>query len=227
MPIGTAFCDTLEVNKAGSGTGTVTSDDGNINCGSACSHTYIDPLGTTVILTATPDVSSTFVSWSGCDSSNGNECTVSVPPDIGTTTVTTTFSIKTFIVTPSAGSNGTISPSDPQTVDYEQTASFTLTPSPGYHISSVAGTCGGTLAGNTYTTNAITADCSVIANFAINTFTITASAGADGTISPAGMVMVSRGASQSFTITPNANYQCSGCAGGRLFCGCDIELHIH
>ncbi len=38
------------------------------------------------------------------------------------------------------------------------------------------------------------------------TFTITASPGAGGTISPSGSVSVNYGASQSFTITPNAGY---------------------
>jgi hypothetical protein len=38
-------------------------------------------------------------------------------------------------------------------------------------------------------------------------FTITATAGANGSISPAGAVNVVGGANQSFTITPNANYR--------------------
>ncbi|MBI1752087.1 MAG: PKD domain-containing protein [Acidobacteria bacterium] len=40
-------------------------------------------------------------------------------------------------------------------------------------------------------------------------YTITASAGANGTIAPSGAVSVSAGASQSFTMTPNAGYQVS------------------
>ena len=39
-----------------------------------------------------------------------------------------------------------------------------------------------------------------------NTFTITATAGAHGSILPAGSVVVKHGADQSFTITPNPNY---------------------
>jgi len=39
-----------------------------------------------------------------------------------------------------------------------------------------------------------------------NTFTITASAGANGSIDPAGVVSVNYGADQSFTIIPNVNY---------------------
>ncbi len=38
-------------------------------------------------------------------------------------------------------------------------------------------------------------------------FTITATAGANGTISPSGAVVVGRGGSQTFTVTPNANFR--------------------
>jgi uncharacterized repeat protein (TIGR02543 family) len=54
---------TLTILKSGSGTGTVTSDDGAINCGSVCSQTYTS--GTLINLTATPDANSGFENWSG------------------------------------------------------------------------------------------------------------------------------------------------------------------
>jgi hypothetical protein len=41
------------------------------------------------------------------------------------------------------------------------------------------------------------------------TFTITASAGANGTISPSGSIVVAQGASQSFSITPNSGFTIS------------------
>ncbi|MBN1674517.1 MAG: VCBS repeat-containing protein [Kiritimatiellae bacterium] len=42
--------------------------------------------------------------------------------------------------------------------------------------------------------------------YLINTYTITASAGADGAITPAGAVPVTHGSATNFTIAPNANY---------------------
>ncbi|HJV90257.1 MAG TPA: hypothetical protein VJ623_08145 [Holophagaceae bacterium] len=44
----------------------------------------------------------------------------------------------------------------------------------------------------------------------VATYTITASAGANGSVSPAGTVTVASGGSQTFTITPNAGYIISG-----------------
>ena len=71
-----------------------------------------------------------------------------------------------YAVTPSAGANGSISPSTEQIVIYSG-MTFTITPDFGYHIKSVTG-CGGTLTGNSYTTGTLTADCSVTADFEIN-----------------------------------------------------------
>ncbi|NOY69715.1 MAG: DUF5011 domain-containing protein, partial [Deltaproteobacteria bacterium] len=57
---------TLTINLSGSGSGTVTSDVGNINCGSVCSDTYDN--GKTVTLAEEPDSDSVFSGWSGdCD----------------------------------------------------------------------------------------------------------------------------------------------------------------
>lgn len=77
--------------------------------------------------------------------------------------------IRTFIVTPSTESHGAIDPAIPQTVNQGETVSFTLTPDRGYYTASVAGTCGGSLVQNVYTTNPVTADCSVVASFSPKT----------------------------------------------------------
>ncbi len=54
---------TLDADRTGTGTGTVSSDPAGINCGSDCSEEY--PSFTTVTLTATPASGSTFTGWSG------------------------------------------------------------------------------------------------------------------------------------------------------------------
>jgi hypothetical protein len=113
--------------------------------------------------------------------------------------------ITSFIVTPLSGPHGSISQPTPQVVVSGGTAAFTVTPDTGYHAS-VGGTCGGVLVDTTFTTNSITADCTVIASFEINTYTITATAGPNGSISPSGAIPVNHGTSQTFTITPDIGY---------------------
>src|SRR4029078_9624856 len=118
-------------------------------------------------------------------------------------TVIASFAIDTFTVTPSvSGGNGTISPHTPQTANYNATPALTRPPNTGYHINTVTGTCGGSLVGSTYTTNAVTADCTVIASFAIHTHVGTRSvSGGNGTISPNTPQTVNYNATPAFTLT--------------------------
>ncbi|MEO7200895.1 MAG: GEVED domain-containing protein, partial [Dokdonella sp.] len=76
-------------------------------------------------------------------------------------------SMPAHTVTPSVGTpSGTISPATAQTVNDGDTTSFTLAADAGFHIDTVGGTCGGALTGASYTTNPVTTDCTVVANFA-------------------------------------------------------------
>ena len=88
-----------------------------------------------------------------------------------------------YTVSGVAGSNGAVSPSS-RTVSEDASTTFTITPDSGFEIDSVSG-CGGSLSGNTFTTGAITADCTVTANFVAippsDRFVI--SGNADGTLS--------------------------------------------
>src|SRR5207247_1909827 len=59
---------------------------------------------------------------------------------------------------------------------------------------------------STYTFTNVTANHTIVASFATNIETVTASAGAHGGISPAGSVAVVCGSDQSYTITPAACY---------------------
>ena len=77
---------TLTVDKAGTGTGTVTSSPAGIDCGSTCSAAFDS--GTPVALTATPDSGSSFTGWSGGGCSGTGVCQVTLNAD---TAVTATF----------------------------------------------------------------------------------------------------------------------------------------
>ena len=72
-----------------------------------------------------------------------------------------------YTITPSvSGGGGTVDPSRDFLAPPDVNITFLLTPDAGYAVASVGGTCGGTLDGNLYTTNAITDDCTVVATFA-------------------------------------------------------------
>jgi hypothetical protein len=87
--------------------------------------------------------------------------------------------------------------------------SFTITPNTGYQITGVTVDGSSVGAVTTYTLSKVKANHKIRATFAVNaatTYTITATAGAGGSISPSGSVSVAQGASQSFTISPRAGY---------------------
>ncbi len=65
----------LNVTQKGTGTGTVTSADGKINCGTDCNESYVK--GQSLTLTALADSGSVFSSWSGACSGN-NTCVVNM-----------------------------------------------------------------------------------------------------------------------------------------------------
>ena len=60
---------------------------------------------------------------------------------------------------------------------------------------------------SSYSFSNVTANHTISVTFTSTTFTLTASAGSNGTISPSGTVTVNSGASQTFTITPATGHQ--------------------
>jgi hypothetical protein len=90
---------TLTVSLGGTGTGTVTSSDNRLSCGTACTASYTS--GAIVSLTATPAAGSIFAGWSGGGCNGTGACSVTVNASV---TVTATFANS------SAGSPGSGSP---------------------------------------------------------------------------------------------------------------------
>src|SRR5205085_4925854 len=97
------------------------------------------------------------------------------------------------------GAGGSISPNGAVSVNCGASQSFTISADPCYSIADVLvdGVSQGAIA--SYTFNNVTANHTIAASFTLNTYTITASAGAGGSISPSGAVSVNCGASQSFS----------------------------
>src|SRR6266508_4082016 len=109
----------------------------------------------------------------------------------------------------SAGANGAISPIGTVGVASGSTQVFNITPNTGYKIDTVTVDGGAVATNPTYTFSNITVNHTISATFSVNTFTITASAGSNGSISPSGIVSVNSGATTTFTMTPNTGYYLS------------------
>jgi uncharacterized repeat protein (TIGR02543 family) len=141
----------LTVTTDGTGTGSVSSDIGGIDCGATCS-TGIHP-GDDVTLTATPDASSsTFAGWSG--DCNGTDSTCTVTMDQARTVDATFTSIpRNLTLTTDGTGTGTVS-SDPSGIDCGQNCTttydsgtavvLTATPAAGSGFTGWTGDCTGT-----------------------------------------------------------------------------------
>jgi hypothetical protein len=159
---------TLSVGKAGTGTGTVTSNPGGINCGGACTASYNG--GTVVGLTAAAAAGSTFTGWSGGGCSGTGTCTVTMN---AATTVTATFTRQRFTLTVThAGVGlGTVSSSPAGINNCSGTCSATFVSGPVVQIatpgllSAFDGWSGGGCSGTGPCTMNLTSDKTVTASF--------------------------------------------------------------
>lgn len=83
----------------------------------------------------------------------------------GTDSVTVNVTInQTHLVSTAVSGSGSINPNAPQLFNSGAGTTFVVNAATGYYVDGVSG-CGGTLAGNSYATGPISADCTVTANF--------------------------------------------------------------
>ena len=151
-------------------------------------------------VTAVPNAGYHFVDWSDASTANPRTDT-NVTANVS---VTANFAINTYTLTYTAGANGSITGTSPQTVNYGASGTpVTAVPDTGYHF--VAWSDASTA--NPRTDTNVTANVSVTANFAINTYTLTYTAGANGSITGTSPQTVNHGADGSeVTAVANAGY---------------------
>ena len=157
--------------------------------------------GTEVTLTAVPNTGYTFGGWSGGGCSGTGTCIVIMDED---TTVTANFNINTYTLSYSAGANGTLSGDTMQTVNHGASGTaVTANADTGYHF--VDWSDGS--AENPRIDENVTANISVTANFAINTYTLNYTAGANGSLSGDTTQTVNHGSDgTAVTAIPAAGY---------------------
>ncbi|MBO4875011.1 MAG: choice-of-anchor J domain-containing protein [Bacteroidales bacterium] len=119
----------------------------------------------------------------------------------------------TYTIVATAGNGGTITPNGTVTVNEGADQPFTITANAGYRIASVlvdGVEAISELANNVYAFTNVTANHTIAATFeaaSSTTYTIIATAGSNGTITPNGVVTVAEGANQTFRITPSEGYR--------------------
>ncbi len=115
--------------------------------------------------------------------------------------------LKEFTVTVNAGEGGSVTPAGANKVTENGDFTFTVTPNGGYEIADV--TVGGISLGavTDYTIRTVTKDIAVEVSFVeVEHHTVTATAGAGGTITPESKV-VNAGGDATFTIVPDTGYE--------------------
>ena len=154
------------------------------NTGYAIEHVYVD--GTEVTLT------------------NGTYTFAALAADH---TITATFAEDNYTITASAGNGGSIDPAGENVVMSGSTVVYTITAATGYEIADVTVDNVSVGAVATYTFENVYANHTIAATFNALQFTITATAGANGTITPAGVSTVAYGATPTYTVTANTGYE--------------------
>ncbi len=124
--------------------------------------------------------------------------------------VTGTTAGTTYTITATAGTGGSINPAGNITVAEGDNQSFSITPADGFEIEDVVVDDTSVGAVTEYTFSNVTADHTIHATFEevpVITFTILASAGDGGSISPSGTITVAEGDDQSFSITADSGFE--------------------
>ena len=165
--------------------------------------------GADISFTATPQANYLVESWTvdgAMAQQGGNTFTltnVTADAEVGVT-----FILRSWIVTPRSGANGSIAPDAAQSVVHGANISFTATPQTNYQVESW--TVDGALAqqgGSTFTLTNVIADAEVGVTFILRSWIVTPRSGANGSIAPDAAQSVVHGADITFTATPQTNYQ--------------------
>lgn len=136
----------------------------------------------------------------------GTTSTSTTSPTAPVTSTTSPVPGTSHNITASAGTGGSISPNGKVNVTYGAGQTFSITANSGYNIAAVSIDGNSIGPQSAYTFPNVVADHTITATFTINTYTITASTGASGNVTPAGVTTVNYGATPLYTITPNTGY---------------------
>jgi internalin A len=141
--------------------------------------------GTVVSLTATASPGFEFTGWTGPNAGDlisGSFAPVNNIVMDGDKMLQANFAVNTFIITPTAGANGQISPNTPQPVILGGDMTFTITPSSGFSVASVLVDGSNVGAVAQYTFNNVTDHHTIHATFVQTACNLAVAAVAGGTV---------------------------------------------
>ncbi|MGN6642412.1 MAG: DUF6055 domain-containing protein [Verrucomicrobiota bacterium] len=122
-------------------------------------------------------------------------------------TISASFTPTLHVITASAGANGSIDPSGAVAVVEGTDQTFDFTPASGYMVDKIFLDGVNVGFGNSFTVTNVLTDHTLSVTFkTLVAYTITATAGPNGSITPSGAVQVPQGWNQSFAIAPNPTY---------------------
>ncbi|MDI6767479.1 MAG: T9SS type A sorting domain-containing protein [Bacteroidota bacterium] len=121
-------------------------------------------------------------------------------------TIYAAFAINKYVINATAGDNGTISPYGSVAVDHGSDQHFSIIPDMGYHVDNLFVDDTHVDSTTSYAFYNVMEGHTIHAEFAINMYTITASAGPNGSIDPLGIATLPYGSDQMYTIVPDEGY---------------------
>ena len=124
-------------------------------------------------------------------------------------TIHVDFAVNIYDITATSGANGSILPAGTVQVPHFGGTNCVMTPNVGYHVDDVLVDGVSVGAVPSYAFVNISTGHTIHVDFAINVYDITATAGANGSIAPAGTVQVEHGSGTNFTITANIGHHIS------------------
>ncbi len=177
-------------------------------------HTYPEPRWVTLRAQANAD--SVFAGWSGGLESTQNPVAIWFEAPL---VITATFTLRTYTITPTAETGGSIIPAIPQTVNHGDTVSFTIQTDPGYYIANVFVDEVALGVVSAYTFHNVTADHTIHATFMETppityTLTITTAGTGSGVVTPLpGTYTYISGTVITLNATPDAGSSFAGWSG--------------
>jgi len=161
--------------------------------------------GETVQLTAIPSTGWSFSSWSGDQTGSVNPASITVNYN---KIITANFMINQYSIAVSSSPSAGGTANGGGTYNHGQTVNLVASANTGYEFVNWTENGVQVSASVTYSFTA-TANRTLVANFRLKTYTITATAGTGGSITPSGNVNVTHGSNQTFSIEADSGYEIS------------------